>query len=366
MSLVFLWAPDVPANVPLLKGLSIAAMLAIVPIGWCYFQQRGLSSPTAAGLTLAVVATPAFVFLATSTLILECVFTLALLAGTFMADRSVNGSHPRRAAVAAGAIAAGAVLIRSAGLPLPIGIGLLLVWRRRWPQALLFAATCSLCLAPWRWYAATHSAPRELQAAHGGSQAWSYGEQFWMRRAGDPSGGTVAVRDLPARVRDGLVDVFGRDIGGIMLPTLYRGANESGQEVVAVGGGIPVRDGLVMPAGMGSATGTMIVSSLLSIVTSTAPQEWVTDSQDADALLDWMRTHLTEQGYVASDNPALVYLRAGRKGIAIDDAARKWPRWKSMGVRYLVNLQPSKLPPDYGPHQVLYRSPNGTRWVVQI
>lgn len=29
MSLVFLWAPDFPSNVPLLKSLSIAAMLAI-------------------------------------------------------------------------------------------------------------------------------------------------------------------------------------------------------------------------------------------------------------------------------------------------------------------------------------------------
>jgi hypothetical protein len=166
MSLVFLWAPHVPANVPLLKLLSIAALLAIVPIGWRYFQQRGMPSTMAAGVTLAVVMTPAFVFLATSTLMSECVFTLAMLAGTFMADRSMidspttlstRAAHPADATratittIAAGALAAAAVLIRSAGLPLPIAIGVLFVWRRRWRQALLFAATCALCLAPWWW-----------------------------------------------------------------------------------------------------------------------------------------------------------------------------------------------------------------------
>jgi hypothetical protein len=461
MSLVFVWAPDVPANIPLLKGLSIAAMLALMPLAWRYFQQRGLSSPMAAALTLAVVVTPAFVFLATSTLMSECVFTLAVLAGAFMADRSVNVSDAEpanamratRATIAAGAIAAAAVLIRSAGLPLPIGIGLLFVWRRRWRQAVLFAATCALCLAPWFLYVATHGAPREQRLAHGGSQAWTYGEQFWMRRAGDSSGGTVGVGDLPARVRDGLIDVFGRDIGAIVLPTLYRGASESGQEVVAVGGGIPVRDGAVVPAGMGSAPGTMIVSSLLGIValigyvrawrrgatvaeivvpvsllltvtwpfwafrfvlplapflyfylvsglevlagearrasvvrialtcaialnlgdhalyiaqSSTAPQEWVQDSRDADALFEWMRTNLKGPGYVASDNPALVYLRAGRQGVTIDDANRKWQQWKGLGVRYLVNVGSSTRPDAYGPHQVLYQSPTGKLWVVEI
>jgi hypothetical protein len=466
MSLVFLWAPDVPANVPLLKLLSIAAMLAIVPIGWRYFQQRGMSSTMAAGVTLAVVMTPAFVFLATSTLMSECVFTLAMLAGTFTADRSMidspatlptRATHPTNATratittIAAGALAAAAVLIRSAGLPLPIAIGVLLVWRRRWRQALLFAATCAVCLAPWWWYTATHGASKEQRVAHGGSQAWTYSEQFWMRRAGDPSSGTVTVRDLPARVRDQLVDVFGRAIGGIVLPTLYRSAQESGQEVVAVGGGLPVRDGAVMPAGMGSATGTMIVSSLLGIIaligyvrawrrgataaeilvplsllltvtwpfwafrfvlplapffyvylvnglevlagearrasvvrialacvialnlgdhalyitqSSAAPQEWVKDSRDADALFEWMRTHLKEPGYVASDNPALVYLRTGRQGVTNDDASRKWEQWKAMGVRYLVNIGSGQLPG--GPHQVLYQSPNRKLWVVQI
>jgi hypothetical protein len=446
MSLVFLWAPDFPSNVPLLKGLSIAAMFAIAPIAWRYFRARGLSSPQAAGVALAVVITPAFVFLATSTLMSECVFTLALLAGTLMGDRGVNGPHPTRDTIVAGAISAAAVLIRSAGLPFPIAIGLLLVWRRRWRQALLFAATCALCLAPWWWYAATHAAPRELRAAHGGAQVWSYGEQFWMHWAGDASTGAATIGDLPARVGHGLFDVFGRDLGAIVLPTLYRGAFESGQEVISVGGGL-------VPASMGNATGTMIVSGLLALVMSigyarawrrgatvaelviplslaltvtwpfwayrfvlplapflyfylvsglevlagevhrarvvrivlmcvivlnlgdhalyiaqsrNAPQEWVADAQEVDALFDWMRTNLTTPGLVASSNPALVYLRAGRQGVALDGALDHGKRWKAMGVRYLVSLRPVELPFVSVPYTVLYKSPRLGLWIVEI
>jgi hypothetical protein len=48
-------------------------------------------------------------------------------------------------------------------------------------------------------------------------------------------------------------------VAGIVAPTLFRGAFESGEEVVSVGGGL-------FPASMGIARGTMLVSYLLSAV----------------------------------------------------------------------------------------------------
>jgi hypothetical protein len=56
------------------------------------------------------------------------------------------------------------------------------------------------------------------------------------------------------------VDIFGRHVGAIILPAVYRGADESGVEVVAIGG-TGARTG-----SMGVATGTVVLSLLLSAV----------------------------------------------------------------------------------------------------
>ena len=80
-----------------------------------------------------------------------------------------------------------------------------------------------------------------------------------MRWAGMPTAGTITWSDLPSRVKDGLVDVFGRDVAGIVVPVLFRPALESGEEVISVGGGI-------FPASMGVARGTMAVSFALSAI----------------------------------------------------------------------------------------------------
>ena len=94
--------------------------------------------------------------------------------------------------------------------------------------------------------------------------------------------------------------------------------------------------------------------------------DWAADAQESDALLDWMRLHVTGGGYVATTNPALVHLRTGRRTVAIDDPAANWQRWKSMGVRYLVCLMPGQLPPADGPYRELYRSRRHGLWVIEI
>jgi hypothetical protein len=281
------------------------------------------------------------------------------------------------------------------------------------------------------------------RVAHGGAHAFTYGQEFWMRWAGQPTAGLITVGELPERVGYGLVNVFARDVGAIVTPVLFRGAVESGEEVISVGGGL-------FPASMGSATGTMIVSLLLSALAAlgyvatirrgataaefvvplsivmivlwpqwtyrfvlplapfllfyllaglrtltpalpparvallcviglnvadhaqyilgsrTQSLDWVADAQEVDALLDWMREHATADGYVATTNPPLVYLRTGRHTVAIDDPGANWQRWKSMGVRYLVSLRPADVPTGYGPYRELYRSKRQGLWVIEI
>jgi hypothetical protein len=371
------------------------------------------------------------------------VFTLSLLLTVMMVDRSVTSTRRSRDTLLAGALAAATVLIRTAGAPMIMAAILYLLTRRRWRQASLFAVTVLLCLAPWWWYARTHAPTVEQRLAHGGVQSLTYGQDFWMRRAGDSTSGVITVRDLPARVADRLMDVFGRDVAAIVAPALFRGASESGEEVLAVGGGL-------FPGSMGIATGTVLVSGLFSVVallgfvsairrgatsaeylvplsvgmivvwpwpayrfvlpltpyllfyllaglrtitpampvarvallcviglnaadhaqyilaSRTATPDWAADSQETDALLDWMRDHVTGDGYVATTNPALVYLRTGRRTVSIDDAAANWQGWKRTGVRYLVCLIPGKEPPTDGPYQTVYRSRLHGLWILEI
>jgi hypothetical protein len=443
LSLVFAVQGSFPANVIPLKLVSVVSMFALGIACYRYGSGRGLPRPLAAALAFAVVITPAFVFLATSTVMSECVFALTQLAAVLTLDRSVETSSQPRA-FGAGLLAGASLLIRTAGLPISVGGLLYLLWRRRWRQAAVFAAAVALCSTPWLIYSRVHAPTQAQREAHGGAHAFTYGSEFWMRWAGQPSLGMVTWRDLPARIRDGMVDVFGRDVAGIMMPTLYRGAFESGEEVISVGGGL-------FPASMGSAPGTMVASGLLSLValvgfaavvrrqgitaaevivplsiglivawpqwafrfvlplapflylyvvsgfralssspavarialfciiglnladhalyivqSRSAALDWAADAQEVDAVFAWMAAHATEPGHVATSNPALVYLRTGRRTVAIDDVEDNWRRWKQHGVRYLVCLRPSELPSAQVRYTLLYRSARQGLWIVAI
>ena len=264
LSLVFRISPDFPQNVWLLKCVSIAAMFGVGLLAYAYARVRELSRELAALVAVAVTITPAFVFLATSTVMSECIYTLVQLATIVMIHRSVevrSASRARLFTVGAALTAAGSVLIRSAGLGLVLASGMWLVKERLWRRAVVFGAVAALCILPWMLYARAHAPTAAEQALHGGSIVYSYGEQIWMRWAGDPASGTVTLQDIPARVGVNIVDVFARGMGGIFLPELLRGPAESGEEMVALGGAAGLGYG-----SMGGASATMGISLVLSAV----------------------------------------------------------------------------------------------------
>lgn len=260
---VFIVSPQFPDNVLLLKAVSIAAMIAAGAVFYCYlFRYRGISAGHASGMALATVLTPAFVFLATSTVMAECVFTLAQLVTVVVLERSgrtaTTASQSRHAALA-GVVAAATVLTRTAGVAMLAAGGLYLLKERAWRRLATFAGAALVCLVPWLAYSMTHAPTAAESGAHGGSIAYAYSDLLSMRRPGEPAAGRSGVGDLPARVAGNVVNVFGRDVGGLFVPAFFRGPDESGQEVVALGG----TAGLV-GASMGSARGTMVVSFILS------------------------------------------------------------------------------------------------------
>ena len=65
---------------------------------YCYLQPlRQMPRELAACVAIAVTMTPAFVFLATSTVMSECVFTLTQLATVLLIHRSVRDSSTANA-----------------------------------------------------------------------------------------------------------------------------------------------------------------------------------------------------------------------------------------------------------------------------
>ncbi len=258
LACAFRLAPSFPENVYLLKSLSIAAMLGTGALTWTYLAtSRHLRGDLALCAAAAVTIVPAFVFLATSTVMSECAFTFAQLASVVLLHRATDrpDDTPRLPLLGSALAASAAMLIRTSGLGLLAASAIWLAKERRWRPLQLFAGAACLCLLPWMLYARGHAPTAAEREAHRGSVVYAYGDQFWMKWAGAPWAGRATPADIPARVATNAIDVFGRDVAGIIVPAVFRPAHESGAEVLSLGG----RAGLTS-GGMGAARATMVIS----------------------------------------------------------------------------------------------------------
>ncbi len=256
LAAVFTVAPSFPANLLLLKLISVLAMAGAGAATYYYLVAvRHVEPWLATAVAVATVLTPALVFLATSTLMAEAAFTLAQLSAVILLDRGRADQRDGQWTAAAGLVTAIAVLLRSAGVAMAVAGLVYLVATRRWRSAAIFAGTVALCLLPWLAYATSHAPSPQQSASHGGTIAYSYADLLAMRRAGDTTAGRTGLGELPARVGRNLVNVLGRDLGGVFVPAFYRGPLESGQETVGLGG---------PGASMGAAPATMVLSFALT------------------------------------------------------------------------------------------------------
>jgi hypothetical protein len=264
LSLVFRAGTEFPDNVILLKTVSIAAMLAVSLLSYLYLHRfRGLPAHVAALAAMAIALTPSFVFLATSTVMSECVFTLALLAAVVLAHRAVE-RQSERALLQVVFVALAAVVtmfVRSVGVAVVAAIFFYLLKERLWSRAAMFAAVVTMCLLPWLAYSRAYQPTLEQQQRHRGAILYSYGQQFWMRWAGSASTGRITAADLGDRVRNNVIDVGARGMGGIFAPALLRGPDESGEELLTIGGSI----GWTF-VGMGNMPVNMAVSCVLAAI----------------------------------------------------------------------------------------------------
>lgn len=267
LSLVFRLVPNFPENIWLLKMVSVTAIFGVGAASYQLFKREGGWPRYVALLAaLVVVTAPGFVFLATSTAMSEPVFTLSQLLAVLAIERAVRGCNQRIAMlyILSGAVFASfAFLTRSIAIVMIGAAVIYLLKERLWRLAAVFVLGVTVLVFPWMVYARLHAPTLAEKKEQGNYIVESYGEQFWSKRAGVSTTGRITVRDLPERVWKNLVDIFGRDIGGMFLPQLYRPASESGLEIIELGGSL----GRVM-LNMGATTGTMIFSLLISLIAS--------------------------------------------------------------------------------------------------
>ncbi|HEX9003108.1 MAG TPA: hypothetical protein VGB07_24585 [Blastocatellia bacterium] len=239
VSLVYRLWPDFPSNVILLKSVSVLAMLGV---GWASYKhfKTDRKWPHLLSLICALVVAlaPGLVFLATSSVMSECVFTcvqlLAMLA-TESSARAENEKSQLRNAVFGGALAAIAFLTRSIGLAV-VGAGFIyLLKERKWKPAAVFAIAVLVLVTPWMLYSRTHRPTDAQRAEQNGMIVQEYSTTLWQRKAGDTSSGTIGVSGLPDRMWANAMKIASNNVAMIFAPPLYRSPKISGEETLEKG-----------------------------------------------------------------------------------------------------------------------------------
>jgi hypothetical protein len=256
LALVFRIYPSFPANLWLLKLPSILSLLLSGPLIYYYLVRiHHVEQKVAFGIMLLTLLNPALVFLATSTLMSEVFFMFLQTATLVTVERSLRTAKRRLSwalVVVAAGLASLTFLTRSIGVGLLLAIAVYYLLKKRGGYALAFSLLVCVIVGPWLYYKKQHAPTAAQVFEQKGYIMQTYAASFWQRTAGDEGSGTITYKKLPKRAFGALTEVFGRDIGGLVLPFLYRGSDESGMEVFG------------MTGDMGMATDAMIISSILA------------------------------------------------------------------------------------------------------
>jgi hypothetical protein len=239
LAIVFKFAPDFPKNLWLLKSVSIAAMMGVGFVTYWYFH-RGRNTPgyLALGIATAVTLSPPLAFLATSSVMSECVFTLTFMLTIAIIERGVQVDDKRRMLrflIPAGVIAAYAFLTRSIAIALLGSVVLYLLKLRQIRGAVVFAGIVIVCLAPWLLYSRTHTPTPEQRAEQRGMIVQDYSTVFWQRKAGLIRSGEISLSELPERMWNNARQMMTRDAGEMTVAKVYYIFRDSdaGAEVVS-------------------------------------------------------------------------------------------------------------------------------------
>jgi len=420
LAVVFALAPTFPRNVALLKAVSILAMagVAVLTLVHCR-RDRRMPLGLAWTIALATALHPAFVFLATSTVMSECFFTLVQLAGVVLIERVARREGPAVGlAVGAGGLASFAFLTRSIGIALVVAGGLRLLLGRRWAATIAFVVGVALTAAPWLLYAHPRAPTPAQQVQENDGVMYGYDTHFWLNVAGHREYGVTTVRDLPMRMWGQLSATTRSTIGALHVYFPFRsvepaawGKVSSPARVTSLVATALVAIGFLLTVATEVTTAELLVplSLLITLLWPFPPTRFVlpllpfllgytartlgfrtlamlfigglavisiaTDAHDLGAvrgpaatrprwnrifdeemdLMRWLRAHVPADQIVATIEPAFVHLYTGLTTVGAWDDGGG--PWRAVGARVLADTSYSEPEPSLARFPVLYQTP---------
>ncbi|MBI3422213.1 MAG: hypothetical protein HY011_04695 [Acidobacteria bacterium] len=430
-----LW-PQFPNNIFLLKAVSIAAMLLTGAATYVYLERYRQWRRWTALLTALVTAlSPGLAFMATSSLLSECVFAAAQMLALVAVEECVRRREGERFALfalLAGLACSAAFLTRSMAIGIVIAALLYLAKEKLFKTALVFAATVAVMLGSWTLYTQSRKPTAAQRAEVNNYIVRPYAEQFWDRLAGHEAAGRITLGELPERFWSNIGSILSNDAGGILLPALFpalnQGLAERGSELqwtLSFFAGVLVVAGYIMVAKESLTMAELALPFSLAIIlawpfppyrfllpslplllfyflqgtklfwflhrrlsdekeTSTywgvlngfavlllllcligngsylarkfadTPAErprYLRIFEEQTALLKWTAENVPKTDTVVTQNPGLVHLLTGNRTTTFDNPEQHWANWNQLGVRYFVQLSPTRLPEPIGPER---------------
>ncbi len=227
-----------PDELWMLKGVSIVAMnfLGIGMFRYCRkVKEYPLLISWLASVMVSIV--PAFVFIATSYVLSECVFACVQLWAVIYLEKSILKNKVRFSTIGGLLLLAAATYFtRTLGIALVIGI-VFQLWRFAPKKyALTFIIGMGLMIGAWAVYTKNLYPNQALRANHGGHIVVEYKGQLIYKVAGDNLSGLATASDYFYRVAGNTGSIIGRDMLGLFIPATLRDETRSGEEVFGLGG----------------------------------------------------------------------------------------------------------------------------------
>lgn len=236
LSLVIRLFPVFPENVIALKSVSLVSLLGLGALTFFYLRRyRGVPMALALFIPLLALLCQPLMFLATSTLMSECLFALLAMALFLVAERVVSkaaggsGGAPYRVEpawlVTLGVLAGAIFLARSISIALIAGVLIYLLKQRLFRELVVVALIFGVVAGSWTLYARSRTPTAAERLEQGGNIVMSYSEQLWQREAGT-AGDLVTISEFPARMARNLRSIFGPDMIQLVAPPLFRWFNQ--------------------------------------------------------------------------------------------------------------------------------------------
>ena len=236
LSIFYRISPNFPDNVWLLKSVSIAAMIGAGFLSYRYFNRtRALPGSLALLIAVGMALCPPLVFLATSTVMSECVFAFILIATIIVAERCAQAVREKNKKaylfiIASAALASYAFLTRSIAVALIGGLFLYYLKERMVRAALIFGIAVALFAGPWVIYTRLHAPTPPQMEEQGGHIIQPYDRQFWQRVASVTTSDAITVSELPSRVWNNILEIAGKDIFRVFATPLYEALRDPYKE----------------------------------------------------------------------------------------------------------------------------------------